>query len=69
MKASYDAETGELVFRIPCSPERIAAAPMSGGGTGKNKLVYTTGAFLPIDTDGTNLPAGLKVQINLIAKP
>ena len=55
-------ENDELVIRIPVTAEIIKNAPMSSSG--KSRMVATTSGFTAI----AELP-GLKLSLNLIAKP
>lgn len=58
MKITY--EKNEVVIRIPCDAETIKAAKLSG--TGKSKMLASTGGFAPVD----GAPAGVKLSLNLI---
>jgi hypothetical protein len=61
MNVSY--ENDEVVIRIPCSEDHVKEAPMSG--TGKSRMVASTGGFAQVP----GAPAGVRLSLNLIAKP
>lgn len=59
MKITY--ENNEVVIRVPCTPDIIAKCKMSGSG--KNRMLATTGGFKPVD----GAPSNTRVSLNIIA--